>query len=215
MLLDKQKARKERAAGVGVSSSQLTRLHAALHFLADHPVIAGDTPGLLFTMNSLLNLCFHLHLVIAHLSDINNLRELYHTTPHDQIATPDLSVQWNLILYMQPWMIIRVVVMRDSADTVSHADAYELQGGRFSGHAAVVAEGRELQVPGRHVTARLYVDAEDFVAEHCFYVLASHANYIPGKSLTISFPFPDHFWMLQLIHNNHSDLSPLMDACLL
>lgn len=80
------------------------------------------------------------------------------------------------------------------------ADAYELQGGRFSGHAAVVAEGRELQVPGRLVTARFYVDAEDFVAEHCFYVLASHANYIPGESLTVSFVFPDRFWMLQLIH---------------
>lgn len=49
-LLAKQKARKERAAGVGVSSSQLTRLHAALHFLADNPVIAGDTPGLNFAV---------------------------------------------------------------------------------------------------------------------------------------------------------------------
>ncbi|KAK9822075.1 hypothetical protein WJX74_005220 [Apatococcus lobatus] len=98
-LLDKQKARKERAAGVGVSSSQLTRLHATLHFLADNPIIA---------------------------------------------------------------------------------DTYELQAGKFSGHAAVVAEGRELNVPGRRVTARFYVDAEDFVAEHCFYVLASHADYIPA-----------------------------------
>lgn len=56
MLLDKQKARKERAAGVGVSSSQLTRLHAALHFLADNPVIAGDTPGLCFALDFVLNL---------------------------------------------------------------------------------------------------------------------------------------------------------------
>ncbi|KAK9865306.1 hypothetical protein WJX84_007965 [Apatococcus fuscideae] len=41
-------------------------------------------------------------------------------------------------------------------------------------------KGRELNVPGRRVTARFYVDAEDFVAEHCFYVLASHADYIPA-----------------------------------
>lgn len=42
-------------------------------------------------------------------------------------------------------------------------------------------------MPGRHVTARFYIDAEEFLAEHCFYVLASHANYIPGKSLTKCF----------------------------
>ena len=38
-----------------------------------------------------------------------------------------------------------------------------------------------MQVPARHVTARFFVDAEEFVAEHCFYMLASHADFIPGK----------------------------------
>ena len=69
------------------------------------------------------------------------------------------------------------------------ADAYELQGGRFSGQAAVIAEGREVQAPGRLVTAKFYVDAENLVAERTFYRSASHATYMPGQAKPICSPF--------------------------